>query len=111
MERIEDALKKLILDNYKSLREFSIEIEMPYSTLDSVLKRGILKSNVSNIITICQALNIDTDALAHGKLQPRMDYEIQTIAAHHEGEEWTPEELEEIERYKEFVRMRKKNNK
>lgn len=35
-------------------------------------------------------------------------YDIQTIAAHHEGEEWTPEELAEIERFKEFVRMRRR---
>lgn len=36
---------------------------------------------------------------------------IQTIAAHHDGngEDWTEEELEEIERFKEFVRMKRKN--
>jgi len=34
--------------------------------------------------------------------------DIQTLAAHHDGEDWTPEELEEIERFKEFVRMRRK---
>lgn len=33
--------------------------------------------------------------------------EIETIAAHHDGEEWTEEELEEIERFKEFVRMKR----
>lgn len=32
---------------------------------------------------------------------------IETIAAHHDGEDWTPEELEEIERFKEFVRMKR----
>lgn len=34
--------------------------------------------------------------------------DIQTIAAHHDGDEWTDEELEEIERFKEFVRMKRK---
>lgn len=33
--------------------------------------------------------------------------EPETIAAHHDGEEWTEEELEEIERFKEFVRMKR----
>lgn len=33
--------------------------------------------------------------------------ETETIAAHHDGEEWTEEELEEIERFKEFVRMKR----
>lgn len=35
----------------------------------------------------------------------------ETIAAHHEGEEWTEEELEDIEKFKEFVRMRRQQNK
>jgi len=35
---------------------------------------------------------------------------IETIAAHHDSEEWTEKELEEIEKFKEFVRM-KRNNK
>lgn len=34
--------------------------------------------------------------------------EVETIAAHHEGEDWTDEELEEIERFKEFVRSKRK---
>lgn len=37
-----------------------------------------------------------------------LDREIHTIAAHHDGESWTEEELEEIERFKEFVRMKRK---
>lgn len=35
--------------------------------------------------------------------------EIQTIAAHHDGEDWTEEELAEIEQFKEFVRMKRKH--
>lgn len=31
-----------------------------------------------------------------------------TIAAHHDGDQWTEEELEDIEKFKEFVRMRRK---
>ena len=36
---------------------------------------------------------------------------IETIAAHHEGEDWTEEELEEIERIKEVVRMKRQQKK
>jgi hypothetical protein len=32
---------------------------------------------------------------------------VETIAAHHDGEDWTEEELEDIEKFKEFVRMRR----
>jgi transcriptional regulator with XRE-family HTH domain len=34
--------------------------------------------------------------------------DIGTVAAHHDGEDWTEEELEEIERFKEFVRSKRK---
>jgi len=33
--------------------------------------------------------------------------DIETIAAHHDGEEWTEEELTDIERFKEFVRSKR----
>lgn len=36
--------------------------------------------------------------------------EIQTIAAHHDGDDWTDEELEEIERFKEFIRIKRSLN-
>jgi len=39
------------------------------------------------------------------------EYEIQTIAAHHDGEEWTEEELEELEMFKELVRKRREKKK
>lgn len=34
--------------------------------------------------------------------------DIITIAAHHDGENWTDEELDEIERFKSFVRSKRK---
>ncbi|QPQ31015.1 helix-turn-helix domain-containing protein [Lysinibacillus sp. JNUCC 51] len=37
--------------------------------------------------------------------------DIQTIAAHHDGEEWSEEELEEIEEFKRFVAMRREARK
>lgn len=38
---------------------------------------------------------------------PDEDNKVNTIAAHHDGEDWTDDELEEIERFKEFVRMKR----
>lgn len=37
-----------------------------------------------------------------------VDNTVHTIAAHHDGDEWTEEELEEIEEFKRFVAMRRK---
>lgn len=33
--------------------------------------------------------------------------EIETIAAHHDGEEWTEEELEELENFKKYLRSKR----
>lgn len=32
---------------------------------------------------------------------------IQTLAAHHDGEDWTEEELEDIERFKAFIKSKR----
>ena len=66
----EAKLKEYILSKYNSLREFTISTDIPYSTMSTILKRGIANSNVNNIIKICQALNISTDDLAEGRIVP-----------------------------------------
>lgn len=66
----EEKLKELILKKYYSIREFTTIIDMPYSTMDSIFKRGIGNSSVSNIIKICKELGISTDALADGEIRP-----------------------------------------
>lgn len=76
MEQLEKDLKDLILSRYKSIREFTIEINLPYSTVDSVLKRGVNKAGINTIITICKALKIDTEKLADGIIE---DAKVQAI--------------------------------
>lgn len=49
---------------------------------------------------------VSTDFLL-GVSDIRNPYEIKTIAAHHDGDEFTEEELQEIENFKEYVKMRK----
>lgn len=36
------------------------------------------------------------------------DFDVQTIAAHHDGDEWTEEELAEIERFKAWVKSQRR---
>lgn len=66
----EEKLKDLILSRYRSIREFTIAIDMPYTTIDSIFRRGIGNSSVSNVIKICKALGISADALANGEIAP-----------------------------------------
>ena len=66
----EDKLKEYILNRYKSIREFTQAVDMSYSTVDSILKRGLGNSSVSNVIKICKALKISADELAEGRITP-----------------------------------------
>jgi predicted transcriptional regulator len=55
----EDRLRNLILDRYLSLRQFSIEADIPYSSLMTLLTRGIGGASFDTVVKICNALEID----------------------------------------------------
>ena len=65
---IEDELKQYILSKYKSIRAFTQTACIPYSTIDTMLKRGIGGTGVSTMIKICKTLSIDTESLINGKI-------------------------------------------
>ncbi|MTP79863.1 hypothetical protein GMB70_14550 [Turicibacter sanguinis] len=65
---VEAQLKELILSRYKSLRAFTIEIDIPYSTIDTMLKRGIGGASVTTVLKVCKALEIDADELSEGRI-------------------------------------------
>lgn len=60
---LEEQLKKIIIDKYGSIRKFAMKIDVPYTTIDSILKRGIDNSNVGNVIKMCKELNLSVDKL------------------------------------------------
>ena len=103
----EDKLKDYILSKYKSIREFTVDIDMHYSTIDSIFKRGIRKASVDNIIKICDFLNISADTLVAGEIEPKISEPL-TIAAHFDGDEYTEEELDKIKEFAAFVKMQRK---
>ena len=59
MTNREDRLRNLILDRYLSLRQFSIEADIPYSSLMTLLTRGIGGASFDTVVKICNALEID----------------------------------------------------
>lgn len=71
----EEKLRVYILSRYNSLREFTIDADLKYSTVDSILRRGIGNSSVGNVIKICKTLNISADALADGEIVPTINYQ------------------------------------
>ena len=55
----EFMLRNLILDNYPSLRQFALEADIPYSSLMTILSRGIGGASFDMVMQICQKLQID----------------------------------------------------
>lgn len=67
---IEERLKDLIVQRYGSVLRFCETYNIPQSTVATIFRRGIAKSNLSSVLSICEALRISADALAAGKILP-----------------------------------------
>lgn len=70
---IEEKIKKLIKDKGFSLRQFSNEINIPYTTFITMLQNGIEKSNLSNVKKVFKALDLSIDKLSDLKNPPIID--------------------------------------
>ena len=78
---IEEQLKQEILSQYKSVRAFTNEVGIPYTTLDSVFKRGIQNAGVSTMIKVFSALNLDIESIPSGELRSNAPNEKKTGGA------------------------------
>ncbi|CAK1243620.1 Phage repressor protein C [Fructobacillus cardui] len=56
-------LKELIETKYGSVRRFAETISVPYTTIRSILERGVLNAKMDNIIHICKGLGITPEQL------------------------------------------------
>lgn len=101
---VEEKVKNLILGRFKSLREFSIEYNIPYTTLKSMLVRGIGNSSVTNVIKLCKALGISADALADGEIKPINDRTTRSINDRIEVKE-VLEDTKDILTHSDFVTL------
>ena len=65
-----EILKQEILRQYKSVRQFAIEMEIPYSTLVTALDRGIEGMAYGTVIRMCDRLSlnpVDFSSLENGE--------------------------------------------
>ena len=90
MMTLEEQLKNLILSRYKNLSVFAKAADIPYTTVDSMLKRGILKASIGKVIQVCRCLGISADGLADGEIVPYQKTPM----------ELTPAEMGMIEKYR-----------
>jgi len=54
-----EILKKEILKQYRSVRQFAMEMGIPYSTLVTALERGIEGMAYGTVIRMCDKLNLN----------------------------------------------------
>jgi len=77
---IEERLREYILAKYGTVKDFADKCGLPYGTVMTNLKRGIMNSSAHNILTMCETLQISADGLANGQIislteQPPAQYE------------------------------------
>ena len=54
-----EILKSEILKKYRSVRQFSLEMNIPYSTLVTALERGVDGMAYGTVIRICEKLSLN----------------------------------------------------
>lgn len=105
-----EVLKELIKDTGLNLKAFSEKADIPYTTLRSMLERGIGNASVDNVIKICKTLGITVEELEEMANENSKNIKKpNTIAAHlPEGVELTEEEQKELEDYIQFLLSKRK---
>ena len=104
MNELESNLKSLIIEKYGSMKKFSEAIDMPWTTLDSILKRGIANSNITNVLKITRELGLDTEKLVDGEFT-YIDSAPSTMAAHLDGKDFTEEQWSRIKSFADFIKL------
>ena len=72
---IEDELRGLMVKKSGSVNKFASECGVPYSTIASIFRRGVINTNINTIIKICSYLQISTDELSNGRIVYLKDIE------------------------------------
>lgn len=79
----EERIKELIIAKYGNVRAFATESGISYTTVRSILERGIMNAKAENVFKICHLLGISPDTLAEWGVteQPTNAHDIDEIIA------------------------------
>ena len=102
IDRLEYLMKK---NGIKKKSELARASDIPYTTIDGFYKKGSDNIKLSTLRKLAKCLHCSLDYLTEDSdtIQPS------TAAAHFDGEEFTPDEWEEIEKFKMFVKSKREN--
>ena len=110
-----ELIKNLIIATGLSIKAFSEKADLPYSTLRSMLERGIGNASVNNVIKVCKTLGIKVEQLEEMAEkesdllsgESKKSNQLETIAAHFEGDEFTDDDKDDIENFIKYVLSKK----
>lgn len=104
----EDIIRKIMDEKNLKVADLAKSADLPYSTVKFMLENGIDKSSYSNVNKICKAIGIKTNELEAMAREQDITDSVGTIAAHFDGDEYTEAELDEIMKFAEFVKAKRK---
>ena len=96
MDQRAELLRKLMDSKNMKVSDIVKISGLPYSTVKAILERGAEKAGYINVCKICNALGITADELE--RMVAENNYQPTTIAAHFDGDDFTEDELDEIEK-------------
>ena len=96
MGKFQNVLKSLRTSHGLTQDELAKSLKMSRSTI-GMYEKGAREPDFETLEAIADFFNVDMDYLI-GRSSC-----VTTIAAHHDSENWTAEELDEIEAFKKFV--------
>lgn len=102
-----ERIKELAKSKDKNLKQVALEMGFGENYFYTLKKQS---PKAETLQQIADYFDVSADYLL-GRTDVKRFEEPETIAAHHEGEDWTEEELEEIEEFKRFVAMKREARK
>ncbi len=93
---IGNKLSELLTKKNMTVAELSKRIDVAPTTIYSIIQRNNKKVDIDVLLDIADVLGVEAEYF-------RDTPKVSTIAAHKEGENFTPEELEKIEEYKKLL--------
>lgn len=98
-----------------SLEETAEQINAKFGTslnkgMLSKWENGLGEPRLETARILALFFDVSLDSLLGLDVAKKDENDIETIAAHHDGEEWTEEELKLIEEFKQFVKSQRKKN-
>lgn len=104
MDERTKLIETLIYQKGYNIKSFSEYINVPYTTILTMLKRGIGGTAVDTIIKVCEALGVSVDALTRKHFDNILTPELQTLLDN--AKHLSPEQLTKLN---EFIDTLKKS--